>query len=188
MLALRVIQSSGPSLIELLLFCLFNFGVHNNNTHAFAGQLNRVTHLRALLVLHNRGIFGPGNQLRQARAVAYVWCRHATRCFQSSSTSGGRQGCAQGGFIFWYQSAVRLTAIDCAVRSTAIDCAVRSTVRSNVHPMLASVGSFRAEPDGTSHYPTTLSLPKTFPVGMLSECCLFLSECSLFLSECSLFL
>jgi len=40
---------------------LLNFVVHNNNKHAFAGQLNRVTHLRALLVLYSRGIFCSGN-------------------------------------------------------------------------------------------------------------------------------
>jgi hypothetical protein len=29
---------------------------NNNNKHAYAGQLNSFTHLRALLVLHDRGI------------------------------------------------------------------------------------------------------------------------------------
>ena len=33
---------------------------HNNNKRAYAGQVNRFTHLRALLVLHDRGIFWPG--------------------------------------------------------------------------------------------------------------------------------
>jgi hypothetical protein len=41
----------------------FLTGENNNNyyKHAYAGQLNSFTHLRALLVLHDRGIFGPGN-------------------------------------------------------------------------------------------------------------------------------
>jgi hypothetical protein len=29
---------------------------NNNDKHAYAGQLNSFTHLRALLVLHDRGI------------------------------------------------------------------------------------------------------------------------------------
>jgi hypothetical protein len=40
--------------------------VYNNNNNinskgANAGQLNRFTHLTALLVLHDRGVFCPGN-------------------------------------------------------------------------------------------------------------------------------
>jgi hypothetical protein len=42
---------------------------HNNNRHntdndiqfGYAGQLNSLTHLSVLLVLHDRGIFVPGN-------------------------------------------------------------------------------------------------------------------------------
>jgi hypothetical protein len=33
----------------------------NNDKHANGGQLYSSTHLRALLVLHDRGIFGAGN-------------------------------------------------------------------------------------------------------------------------------
>jgi hypothetical protein len=32
---------------------------NNNNKHAYAGQLNSFTHLRALLVLHDRSIVWP---------------------------------------------------------------------------------------------------------------------------------
>jgi hypothetical protein len=32
----------------------------NDNKHAYAGQLNSFTHLRALLALHDRGIFFSG--------------------------------------------------------------------------------------------------------------------------------
>jgi hypothetical protein len=36
--------------------------IYNNSKHAYAGQLNSFTHLRALLVLHDRGICWPGQQ------------------------------------------------------------------------------------------------------------------------------
>jgi hypothetical protein len=34
---------------------------HDHNKHAYAGQPNSFANLRALLVLHDRDIFGPGN-------------------------------------------------------------------------------------------------------------------------------
>ena len=34
---------------------------NNNNKHAHASQLNSCTHVRALLILHDRGILGPVN-------------------------------------------------------------------------------------------------------------------------------
>jgi hypothetical protein len=34
---------------------------NNNNQHANAGQLHSFIQLKALLVLHDRGILGPGN-------------------------------------------------------------------------------------------------------------------------------
>jgi hypothetical protein len=37
---------------------------NNNNKHPYAGQLNSFTRLRALLVLHDRGVLGPVNKRR----------------------------------------------------------------------------------------------------------------------------
>jgi hypothetical protein len=39
-----------------------------NDKHAYAGELYTLTHLKALLVLHDRGI----------RVVCIVWCAHAS--------------------------------------------------------------------------------------------------------------
>jgi hypothetical protein len=44
-----------------------------NSKHAYAGQLNSVIHLRALLVLHNRGIFGPGNAGHDSSSWSHLW-------------------------------------------------------------------------------------------------------------------
>jgi hypothetical protein len=40
---------------------------NNNNHHAYAGQLNSFTHLRSLLVLHDRGILGPSTSVADGR-------------------------------------------------------------------------------------------------------------------------
>jgi hypothetical protein len=59
---------------------------NNNNEHAYAGQLNSFAHLRALLVLHDRGILGPGRERRwekwmlsdgEPRCILFVFCNVA---------------------------------------------------------------------------------------------------------------
>jgi hypothetical protein len=47
---------------------------NNNNKHAYAGQLNRLTHLKALLVLHDRCV------LAHATSVADGWNGNANGC------------------------------------------------------------------------------------------------------------
>ena len=68
---------------------LFNsfyyFTLNNHNKHAYAGQLNRFTHLRALLlVLRDRGIFGPGSSRRRARKGGDLRLVCGKRCAQIS--------------------------------------------------------------------------------------------------------
>jgi hypothetical protein len=48
--------------------------VTNNNKHAYAGQPNSFTHPRAVLVLHDRGIFWP----RQLASLGkrYFFCKY----------------------------------------------------------------------------------------------------------------
>jgi hypothetical protein len=70
------------SLTEPYRSCLWRcFDNNNSSKHAYAGQLNSFTHLRALMVLHGRDILVPSQNAfcgrhsrRWAKRVAYVWC------------------------------------------------------------------------------------------------------------------
>jgi hypothetical protein len=45
---------------------------NSNNKHNYAGQLNSLTYLRALLVLHDRGFLGLVSQLASLMGLLFV--------------------------------------------------------------------------------------------------------------------